>query len=74
MEEPETPGKPPGMGYISRTGIVECQSGSNHSHSMHLGPLVWAPRSLVTRVALRTLVARVALRSLVTTVHLSQGR
>ena len=22
------------MGYIRRTGIVECQSGSNHSHSM----------------------------------------
>ena len=35
---------PPGMGYIRRTGIMECQSGSNHSHSMHLGPLVWAPR------------------------------
>ena len=43
----------------------------------HLGPLVWAPRSLVTsktrrslvtRVTLRTLVAGVALRSLVTTV------
>ena len=34
----------------------------------HLGPLVWAPRSLVTRrVALRSLVTRrVALRSLVT--------
>ena len=39
---------PPGMGYIRRTGIVGCQSGSNHSHPMHLGPLVWAPRSLVT--------------------------
>ena len=25
---------PPGMGYIRRTGIVECQSGSNHSHPM----------------------------------------
>ena len=25
---------PPGMGYIKRAGIVECQSGSNHSHSM----------------------------------------
>ena len=25
---------PPGMGYIRRTGIMECQSGSNHSHSM----------------------------------------
>ena len=53
---------------------MECESGSNHSHSMHLGPLVWAPRSLVTRVALRTLVARVALRSLVTTVLLRQGQ
>ena len=41
----------------------------------HLEPLVWAPRSLVTRrVALRTLVARVALRSLVTTVLLRQGQ
>ena len=50
----------------------------------HLGPLVWAPRSLVTsktqrslitrRVALKTLDARVALRSLVTTVLLRQGR
>ena len=74
---------PPGRGYKRRTEIVECQSGSNHSHSMHLGPLVWVPWSLVTRVALRTLVARVALRSLVTrvalrtlvtTVHLRQGR
>ena len=27
---------------------MESQSGPNHSHSMHLGPLVWAPRSLVT--------------------------
>ena len=35
MEESETPGNhPPGMGYIRRTGIVECQSGSIHSHSM----------------------------------------
>ena len=25
---------PPGMGYIRRTGIVGCQSGSNHSHPM----------------------------------------
>ena len=25
---------PPGMGYIRRTGIVECQSDSNHSHPM----------------------------------------
>ena len=24
----------PGMGYIRRTGIVGCQSGSNHSHPM----------------------------------------
>ena len=24
----------PGMVYIRRTGIMECQSGSNHSHSM----------------------------------------
>ena len=61
---------PHGMGYIRRTRVVECQSCSNHSHSMHLGPLVWAPRSLIARVALRTLVARVALRSLVTTVRL----
>ena len=35
MEAMETPGIPPsGMGYIRRTGIMECQSGSNHSHSM----------------------------------------
>ena len=50
----------------------------------HLGPLVLAPRSLVTsktwrslvtrRVALRTLVARVALMSLVTTVLSRQGQ
>ena len=44
---------PPGMVYIRRTGIVECQNGSIHSHSMHLGPLVWAPRSLVTTVLSR---------------------
>ena len=25
---------PPGRGYKRRTGTVECQSGSNHSHSM----------------------------------------
>ena len=25
---------PPGMGYIRETGIVECQSGPNHSHPM----------------------------------------
>ena len=31
----ETPPPPlPGIGYIRRTGIVECQSGSIHSHSM----------------------------------------
>ena len=31
----ETPPPPtPGVGYIRRTGIEECQSGSNHSHSM----------------------------------------
>ena len=52
----------------------------------HLGPLVWAPRSLVTSktvrslvtrrvaLALKTLIARVALRSLVTTVLSRQGQ
>ena len=49
----------------------------------HLGPLVWAPRSLVTsktrrslvtRRTLRTLIAKVALRSLVTTVLSRQGQ
>ena len=29
-----TPPPPPRMVYIRRTGIMECQSGSNHSHSM----------------------------------------
>ena len=59
---------PPGMGYIRETGIVECQSGPNHSHPMHLGPLVWAPRSFITRVTRRSLVTRVTWRSLVTRV------
>ena len=55
-----------------------------YSIPLHLGPLVWAPRSLVTsktrrslvtrRVVLRTLVAGVALRSLVTTVLSRQGQ
>ena len=42
MEESETPGQnppplptpPTGMVYIRRRGIVECQNGSIHSHSM----------------------------------------
>ena len=68
---------PSGNVYIRRTGILEYQSGLDHSHSMHLGPVVWAPRSLVTskarvslvarrRMAHKTLIARVALRLLVT--------
>ena len=50
----------------------------------HLGPVVWAPRSLVTsktrvslvarRVTLKMLIARVALRSLVTTRTPQGGR
>ena len=39
---------PSGNVYIRRTGILEYQNGPNHSHSMHLRPVVWAPRSLVT--------------------------
>ena len=52
--------------YIKRTGILEYQSGLDHSHSMHLGPVVWAPRSLVTSKTRVSLVTRRTLRSLVT--------
>ena len=34
LATPPPPTPPHGMGYIRRTGIVECQSGSIHSHSM----------------------------------------
>ena len=39
---------PSGNVYKRRTGTLDYESGPNHSHSMHLGPVVWAPQSLVT--------------------------
>ena len=35
---------PSGNVYIRRTGIMEYESGLDHSHSMHLEPVVWDPR------------------------------
>ena len=44
---------PPAMGYKRRTASGGWQSGSDHSHPMHLGPLAWAPRLLVTTIRSR---------------------